>query len=231
MCRSNASDALCQSMTSFLSQQDRHSASFHHYSREAGRAPRGQPVPCSCSEWTKSTQTTPKTKVGQEGAALLSQKSVGSQGSGSLLESDSSTSGSAAGLAEQGSATFSFECTHFSIPCMYALYPFITTEALGPNVFLLCPSWHPSTPLQCIPSGFLIARQPTRKPVLRLLAEVLWYMPNNALWSGWARRTLPLASLQVMRWRSGVWDREQGFKFQKFCPPDMSLQTEIWCAQ
>lgn len=142
---------------------------------------------------------TPKTKVGQEVAALLSQKSVGSQGSGSLLESDSSTSGSAAGLAEQVSATFLFECTHFSIPCMYALYPFITTEALGPNVFLLCPSWHPSTPLQCIPSGFLIARQPTRKLVLRLLAEVLWYMPHNALWSGWARRTLPLASLQVMR--------------------------------
>lgn len=75
---------------------------------------------------------TPKTKVGQEVAALLSQKSVGSQGSGSLLESDSSTSGSAAGLAEQGSATFLFECTHFSTPCMYALYPFITTEALGP---------------------------------------------------------------------------------------------------
>lgn len=174
MCHSNASDALCQSMTSLLSQQDRHSASFHHYSREAGRAPRGQPVPCSCSEWTKPTQTNAKDKSGAGSSCFAFTEVRRFPRIQFPSGSNSTTSGSAAGLTEQGSATFSFECTHFSIPCMYALYPFITTEALGPNVFLLCPSWHPSTPLQCIPSAFLIARQPTSKLVLRLLAEVLW---------------------------------------------------------
>lgn len=85
---------------------------------------------------------TPKTKVGQEVAALLSQKSVGSQGSGSLLESHSSTSGSAAGLAEQVSHFLIWMDTLFH-PLYVCFIPFHHNRATGaqclPTLSFLAP--------------------------------------------------------------------------------------------